>query len=254
VSLAAVPPVELEPSELWLALTTLPRPSRVVPFPRVIPGSTEPVGELRMWPLTQEEQMASNAEADRWTKKLLKDPQQKDQANLGYHHTYANEVAIQVLWRACRNAKDVTRAAFPSPNAMRAALSTDEVGVLFANYTTLQQEIGPIVAYMTAEEQEGFILRLHAGGSAFPFDSLSWEQQRTLVSGTASRLVSCWMAMCSVGLPLDVTASAADQIQAMVQAEADAAPQAPQEALPGDQAAAMPADEQNAASEAPSAS
>lgn len=211
---------QIEPSDLWLALTALPRPHRVVPFPRRLPGSEAPVGELAIWPLTQEEQMAANAEADRWTKRLLKDPQLKDQANLGYHHTYANEVAIQVLWRACRDPKRTERSAFPSPALMRERLSTDEVGVLFNHYCTVQSEIGPIVAYMSTEEREAWILRLQEGGSAFPFDSLSWEQQRTLVTSMASQLVSCWMAMCSLGSPPDVSASTLERLSELMAAGA----------------------------------
>ena len=216
-------PENVEASELWLALTVLPRPHRVVPFPRSLPGTETPVGELAIWPLTQEEQMAANAEADRWTKRLLKDPQLKDQANLGYHHTYANEVAIQVLWRACRDPKRVERAAFPSPALMRERLSTDEVGVLFNNYCTVQSEIGPIVAYMSKEEREAWILRLEEGGSAFPFDSLSWEQQRTLATSMASQLVSCWMAMCSLGSPPDVSASTLERLTERLRDGTDAA-------------------------------
>jgi hypothetical protein len=231
------PPVveEVEPSELWLALTALPRPHRVVPFPRNLPGSDSPVGELAVWPLTQEEQMAANVEADRWTKKLLKDPQQKDQANLGYHHTYSNEVAIQVLWRACRDPKNIERPAFPSPALMRAKLSTDEVGVLFSQYLTVQSEIGPIVAYMSKDERDAWILRLQEGGSAFPFDSLSWEQQRILVTSMASQLVSCWTAMCSLGSPPDVSDFILDTLQERLQrapTALDESPDAPVDSPP----------------------
>lgn len=205
---------ELDASDLWLALTALPRPHKLVPFPRNLPGTNTPVGEIAIWPLTQEEQMAANAEADRFTKKLLKDPQQKDQANLGYHHTYSNEVAVQVLFRACRDAKNLERAAFPSPTLMRQRLSTDEIGVLFNQYCTVASEIGPIVAYMSKEERESMIVRLADGGSAFPFDSLSWEQQRDLVSFMASQLLSCWTAMCSLGSPPDVNTFLLERLQA----------------------------------------
>ena len=104
-----------DPSELWLALTQIPRPTKLVPVPRKMPGTGQPVGHVRIWPLTQEEQMVCNAEADRYTKQLLKDPQRRDEANLGYNHTYTNEVAIQVLYRACRDPKNLKRPAFPSP-------------------------------------------------------------------------------------------------------------------------------------------
>ncbi len=205
---------EMDASELWLALTALPRPHRVVPFPRNMPGTDTPVGEIAMWPISQEEQMAANAEADRFTKKLLKDPQQKDQANLGYHHTYSNETSVQVLFRACRDPKNLERPAFPSPSHMRARLSTDEIGVLFNQYCTVASEIGPIVAYMSKEEREGFIARLADGGSAFPFDTLSWEQQRILVSSMASQLLDCWTAMCSLGSPPDVNTFLLERLQA----------------------------------------
>lgn len=201
----AGPPENVDASELWLALTQLPRPHRVVPFPRKLPNSEETVGETAIWPLTQEEQMASNVEADRFTKRLLKDPQKKEESNLGYEHTYANEVAVQVLYRACRNPKDLTKPAFPSASDMRAKMSTDEVGVLFSMYNTVQLEIGPIVAKMEKPEYEAWVLRLEEGGSAFPLDSLSWEQQRILLPFLASQLVSCWMAMCSLGQPPDVS-------------------------------------------------
>lgn len=215
--MANMPPENIDASDLWLALMELPRPHRIVPYPRSKPDGT-PVGELAIWPLTQEEQMACNAEADRFTKKLLQDPQQKDQANLGYHHTYTNEVAVQVVWRACRNAKDISRPAFPSPSLLRSKLSTDEVGVLFNHYCTIAAEVGPIVASMSKAEQEGWILRLQEGGSTFPFDTLSWEAQRALVSGSASRLVSCWMDMCSAGLPLDVSPETLRQLQNKLEA------------------------------------
>lgn len=214
-----------ETSALWLALSELPRPHKIVPFPRNLPGTDTPIGKLAIWPLTQEEQMVANAEADRYTKKLLQDPQQKDQANLGYHHTYTNEVAIQVLWRACRDPEDLKKPAFPAPNLMRKVLSTDEVGVLFNFYLTVQGEVGPIVAHMSKEEVEGMILRLQGEGSALPFDLLSWDQQRTLLLSTVFQLVNCWMVMSSAGLPLDVSTYAQERVREMVrQALAEAEP------------------------------
>lgn len=195
----------LEPTALWLALTAIPRPSQKVPLPRKIPGTDEPCGFILLWPLTQEEQMAANAEADRYTKQLLKDPQRKDEANLGYHHTYTNEVAVQVLFRAARDPENIERPAFPSPGLIRQKLTTDEIGVLFSNYCTVQAELGPIRAQMTKEEADALILRLAEGGSAFPLDSYSWDSQRHLAVSMASRLVACWTAMCSLGSPPDAS-------------------------------------------------
>ncbi len=188
----ANPPDNISPSELWLALTQLPRPHKMVDIPRCFPGTNTPVGQVAMQPLTQEEQMAVNAEADRFTKKLMQDPQKRDEANLGYQHTFANEVAVQILARVCRDVNDVKKPAFPSPKLMRETFTADEVGVMFSQYLTVQLELGPIVAEMSEEEMEAWIRKLALGGSAFPFSSLSWEMQQRLVLFSAQRLVGFW--------------------------------------------------------------
>lgn len=206
----------MEPSELWAALTAIPRPTREVPIPRNIPGTDTPIGTVVMWPLTQEEQMLANAEADRFTKTLLKDPQKKEEANLGYQHTFTNEVAIQVLYRACRDPKfapEYNRPAFPSPGLMREKLSSDEIGVLFSEYCTIQSELGPIRAHMSKEEMDALIVRLVEGGSEFPLDFYSSGLQRTLPLSLAYRLVDCWMAMRFAGLPLDVSSSVLEMLK-----------------------------------------
>ncbi len=112
---------------------------------------------------------------------------------------------MQVLYRACKSPEDINKSAFPSPKQMRELLTTDEIGVLFNQYCTVQSELGPIRAHMSKEEMDAMVLRLQEGGSAFPFDTLSWEQQRTLVLSLASQVVSCWTAISSAGLPLEVT-------------------------------------------------
>jgi len=244
VNLAKKPEAKepIEPSALWLALTQLPRPQREVPLPRMKLGTTEPVGSVVMWPLTQEEQMAANAEADRFTKQLLKDPQKKDEANLGYQHTFTNEVAVQVLFRACRDPENTKRPAFPSPNLMRETFSSDEIGVMFASYCTVKSELGPIRAELSNEETEALIIKLVEGGSAFPFDSCSWEEQRTLLLSMASRLVNCWMAMSSAGLPLDVSTFVLSKLSEMRGDDSSSPQPVPQD--DDVEAAAAPADQE----------
>lgn len=201
------PPENTEASELWLALTQVPRPHRIVDFPRNLPGTTTPVGQIAIWPLTQEEQVASNTEADRFTKSLLKEAQRKDDANLGYHHTYANETAVQVLFRACRDANNLQKAAFPSPTQLRQQLTADEVGVLFNSYLRVQSEVGPIAAYMTEDEMNAWLERLGEGGSAFPLDLVSWEMRDRLLMHSASLLCKYWKDTSSAGSPPETTPS-----------------------------------------------
>lgn len=201
------PPTDIEASALWVTINTLPRPHKIVDFPRLFPDTDKPIGKLAIWPLTQEEQMICNAEADRFTKQIMKESQKKDEQNLGYEHTFVNDSAIQVLFRACRNHEDVKKTAFPSTKEMRSKLTADEVGALFRMYMTVQLELGPISTRMSEPEMRAWIERLKEGGSAFPFDLLSWELQRMLLTFMASELVSFWTDTSSVGSPPESTPS-----------------------------------------------
>lgn len=160
--------------------------------------------------------MLCNAEADNYTKKLMADPQKSGDVNLGYHHNFSNESAIRIVWRAMRDYDDPQRPVAPAPGELRRVLTTDQLGVLFNHYLSTQMELGPIRTFMTDAEQEAMILRIVQSASADPFDSLSWEQQRTLVLGLASRLVSSWTAIRSAGLPLDVSALALSEVDSLV--------------------------------------
>ena len=198
----AGPPDKVAPSDLFRLLSQLPRPQKTVAFPRKMLGTDESVGDLVMWPLSQNEQMASSAEADRFAKKLLREAQKKDEATLGYDSIYSNEVAVQVLLRACRDATDPKIQIFPSAAELR-DLSADEVGALFLIYCEVQAELGPVVTRMSKEEMEAWIVQLAEGGRHVPFSLLSSDSQLRLVSFMASQIVSSSMATSSAGSPPD---------------------------------------------------
>lgn len=194
-------------SQIWQLLTAIPRPTRKVPLPRNLPGTKESIGEVPIWPLTHGELIESNAAAEQRMRTLFKDENKKDELNLGYQHSFANELAVQHLWRACRDPNDVNKPAFPSPKAMSLQFTGDEIGVLYNHYLTVQSEIGPITSTMSDEEYEAWVCRIAEAGSADPFDSLSWDLQRTLVVGMASQLASYWMDISSAGSQPDETTS-----------------------------------------------
>lgn len=193
------PPTDISPSELWVALTQIPRPWKVVDFPRIDPITKESVGQLAIWVLTQEEQIAASAEADRVAKQLLKDPQRDGDANIGYSNVYGNEATVQVLYRACRDVKDVMRPVFPSASMLRKHLSVDEISVLAVLYMQVQGTIGPIVASMSAEEEKLWIGRLADAGDVFPTAALSLREMEALLLSSAKQLVSFWTATSSAG-------------------------------------------------------
>lgn len=202
----SAPPKDVEPSELWVKLTATPRPHRVVDLPRKDPATGEPVGRVRMVPLTQEEMIAAAAESERRARKILADGMpRKDDAQLGYEDVYNNIAACEILFRACRDVDDETlkRSAFKTPHEISRAFTNDEIGVLHHNYLTVKQEVGPIIAHMSEDELETWIELLAKGGSAFPLDRCSWGTIQTLVSSLASLVVALRTATSSAGSPPD---------------------------------------------------
>lgn len=198
-------PKEESGSELWHLLTAIPRPSRKVALPRNLPGTNEPVGEVPIWSLTHGELIESNAAAEQRMRTLFKDENKKDELNLGYQHSFANELAVQHLWRACRDPNDLNKPAFPSPKAMSVQFTGDEIGVLYNHYLTVQAEIGPITSAMSDDEYEALVRAIAESGRSDPFDTCSWDLQRTLVISLASQLHDFWMVTRSAGLQLEET-------------------------------------------------
>jgi len=131
--------------------------------------------------------MVCTAAAEKIAKEHLKDSK-KDE--LGYERLFTDAVCVEVLFRACRDAEDVSKPAFPSPKSIRHALTTEECAMLFQHYLTVQLELGPMVVTMSDDEVEAWITRLAEGGSSFPFDMLSSDLQKILLLHMAYQLRS----------------------------------------------------------------
>lgn len=184
----SLPPKTVAPSSLFQKLTSTRRPHRVTEIPRKGPDG-EPIAEVALVVLTQEEMNVAAAEAERRTRKLLgADVPKKEEAHSGYDDVYNNLAAVEILFRACKDPSDLSKSAFSTPHEIQAALTTDEVGVMFHAYLTVQQELGPIVATMTDDQVEGWITVLAEGGSADPLGLLSWGALTTLARTMACRL------------------------------------------------------------------
>lgn len=186
--------------DYWAKLIALPRPHRVVEFPRKL-GNEAPV-ELAMWVLSQEEQMACSASADAVAKKLLKETPKSDERSRGYEDIYQNAAAVEVLFRVCRKKDNLEQPFFPSPDMIRRHLTTDEIALLFTHYLSLQAELGPIVARMEKGEMDDLIAQLVASGSRFPLDSLSPETLKNLAISMVSHLHAYSTGIYSPGTPL----------------------------------------------------
>jgi len=198
---------DLPAHELWAAIIAMPRPFRVVPFPRRGPDG-EPVAEMAMQVLTQEECIAAKASAERYVRKLLREKDNgatSPESGQGYADLCELRDSVELLFRSCRRVDDMTRPFFPTVEAVGKHLLTDEIGVLVLNYRRVQMEIGPIVNDMSQEEMDAWISVLAKGGSQFPFDMLSLGQQTQLFRHLARRLLLSQTDNSSPGEPREET-------------------------------------------------
>ena len=189
----------------------MPRPQRVVDYPRIDPVTGESVGKVTIRILSQADQMAAAAAADKYTIDTLKRSPRKDETSYGYETIYNNESTVQLLFRAVYRAsptgQPIPLPFFPSPDAIRGnatgveGLTQDEIAALLRMYFIVQRELGPIVDKMSVEEMEAWIERLAEGGSAFPLALLESHAVNDLVMHMASRLHSSSTATTSSGLP-----------------------------------------------------
>lgn len=180
----AGPPDNYTPTDLWTTLVSSERPSKVCDFPRVN-ESGEPIGQIRIRVLTQNEQMASAKAANDTAKALVKDGKRGD---LGFERLFSDAYTIETLFRACRSVDDPKAPAFPSPKDMRDKLTTEECAMLFGHYATAQLELGPTALTLSQEEMDAWIDRLKEGGSGFPFNTLPSDLQKLLLLRMAYRL------------------------------------------------------------------
>lgn len=184
-------PPDLPADELWLELTQLPRPHRSVEYPRKAKDGS--VRQLEMLVLTQTETMAITASAERWVRARLAEAKaqaKKDEQSFAYEALYESRSSCELLFRCCRRVGDLDKGFFPTPDAIAATLTTDEVAVLVLKYSWMRAELGPIVHEMSEAECKAWIDRIAEGSRADPLGEMSLGVQSQLMRFMASRLCS----------------------------------------------------------------
>lgn len=192
------PPTKIGASALFQKLMEMPRPTKVMRFPRRGPDGSFIPEELALVVLTSAEQQKARAAAEFYTLDLLRGnpdgvpfKQVVDVVggrSLAYDEIYRNELAIETLVLACRDPKDAKQSAFPNSQLARAFLTTDEISCLFMAYIDHQQECGPIVSQMTVPTMDAWIRVLQEGASRVPLAQLSLEAVKDLLLHSVSLL------------------------------------------------------------------
>jgi hypothetical protein len=205
----ADPPKNIPPSELFQLLSTMPRAHRMVPFPRCIPGTDEPIGMVAIWPLREGEIIQAQAAAKAYMSDSLKIAGGQQESESAYEKIFNNVMATEMLQRACRRTKknqetgewepELNLPMFLKASDIRANVTHDEIGVLFNSYVLVQREIGPIVNELSKAECESWQRVLAEGGRTAGLPFLSWGALIDLLSFMVDRIKSLQTALVSAG-------------------------------------------------------
>lgn len=227
------PPEHIEANELVTLLETLPRPHKIVPYPRKLPGTSQPISHLGIVAAYMTDKIMAQAAAHKYAMGVLADPEKaikegrtklsEDEIHsLGYNGIFKNAAALELLQRVCMlarrkrgsDSRDLgaddyelklpLEPAFASVSWMRKFCTDDEIGVLTATFLRAQSEIGPIVALLSDAECDLWIERLIQGGVALdPLDSLASGALIDLLKRSAFHLRNLRMGRSSSGEPLE---------------------------------------------------
>jgi hypothetical protein len=204
-------PKEDKPGDIWARITSTPRPSQLVPFPRN-DADGQPIAFVRLEVLTYNEQQQANAAAEAEVRTYLKGDAapKKDENNAGYEYARREALQKHLLWRAAKKQED-PRPFFAQPNDIGQFLTPDEIGALVQHYLVLVQSTGPMFgSFESQEAMEAWAEAVARSGQFHPFALLSREDLTLLATSLASQRWNSAIASSSPGTSPEPTPTSSE--------------------------------------------
>lgn len=181
------PNLSISPAQLWVEITKLPRPSRIIDFPRK-GGDGNPICQLALVVLSPSEQVQCAVEAERYVNNKLGITKVDERAQ-GYKTIFDTASTTECLFLSARSAADINVRFFPTSQSIRDHLTADETAVLMQAYVQMTSELGPIISTMSEKDMEAWLERLAVGAEIVsPFFFLSSEMKNDLLKYSAVQL------------------------------------------------------------------
>lgn len=138
-----------------------------VPMSDIVEGID---GEIDVRVLTVAESNDAVGDSVKYRKALLRDiPEKHAEFILQDPEFLRNAAWVEKVWRACRDASDNAKPAFPSADWMRETFTAEEMGLLVESYGKADRAAGRITEPLTADQRESIMLALAmARGSDVP--------------------------------------------------------------------------------------
>lgn len=193
------PPKDAKGSDLFQKLLEAEQPSDVVDYPR-LNSDGQPIGQIRILLLRQEDHDRARAEAQHYVLSMLKsvgDKSMRDTmyASEGMMQILGDATARSLLARACRTVEPIPGTekkprygnVFPDGAALKRFPAT-EIARLFNLYLMVQHKFGGIEAQIEDEDVESWVQLLVEGGETYPLERLPLETLAELCLRLAIRL------------------------------------------------------------------
>jgi hypothetical protein len=190
------PPAKADPSELWIRLSELPRPTSARYKFR---ARNEEVGDIVFRVLTADELSHVRVRAQKEAEAQLGEGAKI--GSLAYEEEYEQQKAYQLLALACRQPDDVQFPTWMRPQDVRLALTDDEIAVALLAYAQFRRTSGPVISELTPEEMEAWIKLLQEGAGRFPLARCSGEVLIDLIMYLVSKQAPSATATSSAGSP-----------------------------------------------------
>lgn len=156
-----------EYSNLFMDLAKHKQPTRLVDLP-VYDDNGNSLGQVLLKTLVHEDheqiQKAATFECDR----IYKEEKISQDSEI-YKKRYDNVSAKHFIFRVCRDPENEEKPFFPTPDHVGKFLTNDQIVVLLRHYETLQNERGPLIAYMSNKQFEEWIDKLGKSAEEGPY-------------------------------------------------------------------------------------
>lgn len=169
-------------SELWIALSQLPRP---VSQAHTLRAKGVEVGTLVFHVLTSDELAKTYVQAHQATRNAFGPDDAK--GTIAYEEYYLEQKALHLIAKACRQPNDPRFPVFPTATDVREHLTDDEAGVVLSAYNIFRRESGPMLSEITPEALDAWIEVLKEGASRLPLARCSGEALMDLVMSLVLR-------------------------------------------------------------------
>ena len=175
---------------LWAELAKRKQPSKLIDIP-IYDDKGKSIGQIIIRTLTHDDHIAIGKQGILECDRTFADDKDKiDRNHQLYRERLENVTAKHFLFRACRDPEDVEKPFFPTPDHVGKHLSNDEIAIILKNYQTLQDEKGPLFAYMTPDQLETWVetLATDAEQSGYFLDRILPAAQSQLILSMANQL------------------------------------------------------------------